>query len=374
MIITVPQRKSSRRVNKTARRPRVLRLIPVPRVATRRRFTTGRASDRVLRAPAAVGRVTGSGITGDRVPTMRSTGRNMTVTHTERFASVVTTSGNVEVRSYSLNPGVSTCFPWLSDVANRYEKYKFRMLEFHYIPQSAAAAGTVSLAFDFDPNDDPPNTMQQANTYHDYVTASIWAQNVKLRIDLQNGDRLPQKNTRPGLPGADLDLNVYDVGTLHVLTEGCAVSTIGYLEVSYVVDLFIHQVQAGVGGVTTATTGLDATNLVGTNQTPDAQAFIPFVASTSAVWRVAQPFEGLMVVRVNRGAGGLNADYAPVLSASGGVATVLYQYIDAGANNALVVIRLRTYVGATLTPTMTTGGAVTSISYFFASGDYDSYA
>lgn len=250
-------------------------------------------SDYPVRAPAAVGRVVRSGLTGDRVPVMTSRGRNLHISHCERFGSVVATGVGFEISSYSLNPGLANIFPWMCDVANRFEKYKFSKVVFRYVPQSPALAGNVTLAFDFDPNDDPPIDMAQATTYHDYVSTSIW-QEASIRLDLQNGDRAPQKNTRPGLPGADLDLNVYDVGNLHVMTEGAAAAVLGYLEVLYEVDLFIHQTQSGVGGGIAATAGLATGALFGTDSVTDAQAILPGYVSAADTFTFTQPFEGLI--------------------------------------------------------------------------------
>lgn len=244
-----------------------------------------------------MGRVVRSGVSGDRVPQMTSRGRSMRITHCERFGSVSVAGTPLEVRSYPVNPGVSTVFPWLADVANRFEKYKFSSVRFRYVPQSAALAGLVTLAFDFDPNDDAPITMSQATTYHDYVSTSIW-QEATLQLDLANGDRLPQKNTRPGLPGADLDLNVYDVGNLYVLTEGAATGVLGYLEVIYTVDLFIHQIQNTVSGKGSATAGLASGSFVGTNFTADAQAYLPVEALDVSTLKFVQPFEGLVTLYV----------------------------------------------------------------------------
>jgi len=328
-------------------------------------------NDRVLRAPAAVGSVTRSGLPGDRVPVLRSAGRNMTVTHCERFYTVVTTGTAFACNTFPLNPGLTAVFPWLAQVANRYEKFKFRSLVFRYVPQSAALAGTVSLAFDFDPNDDPPASMQEANTYHDYVTTSLWAA-ANLKVDLQNGDRLPQKNTRPGLPGADIDLNVYDVGQLHVMTEGAAAATLGYVEVLYTVDLFIHQTQSGVGGRVAASAGLDATHLYGSDSTADADAYIPGTATATNVFTFTQPFEGVVSYLITGGAG-LAADFAPVI-AGGGVAAVLQQTVNAGTTAVVGFYRVRAFTGNTLTSTVTAALGVTNTYFYFSSGAYASYA
>lgn len=328
-------------------------------------------NDRVLRAPAAVGSITRSGFPGDRVPVLRSAGRNMTVTHCERFYSVVTTGTGFACNTFALNPGLTSVFPWLAQVANRYEKFKFRSLIFRYVPQSAALAGTVSLAFDFDPNDDPPTSMQEANTYHDYVTTSLWAA-ANLKVDLLNGDRLPQKNTRPGLPGGDIDLNVYDVGQLHVMTEGAAAATLGYVEVLYTVDLFIHQTQAGVGGRLSASTGLDATHLYGSDSVSDADAYIPGTVTATNVFTFSQPFEGIVSFLIT-GAAGLAADFAPVI-AGGGVAASLQQTVNAATTAVVGFYRVRAFTGNTLTSTITAAAGVTNVYYYFASGSYASYA
>jgi len=167
----------------------------------------------------------------------------MTVVHRERFDFVAgLNTGVFEAFRYSVNPGDVDTFPWLSGIANRYEKYKFKMLKFIYVPQcSTATAGTVSLVFDFDPNDAPPNSMTEALTYHDFTTGPAWTAQT-LISDLKNGDRAPQKNTR-SRGESQTELNNYDVGTLFVCTEGFAsAAKLGYVEVEYSVEFFIHQI------------------------------------------------------------------------------------------------------------------------------------
>jgi hypothetical protein len=294
----------------------------------------------------------------------------MTITHCERFAPVTTSGTAFEVRTFAVNPGLNGVFPWLSDVANRYEKYKFRRLTFRYRPQSSTAAGNVTLAFDFDPNDDAPATMSEATTYHDYVNSPIWAP-ANLTVDLVNGDKLPQKNTRPGLPGADIDLNVYDVGQIHVLTEGAAAATIGYVEVEYVCDLFIHQIQNTVGGYCSATADLDATHLIGSDTVVDAQSYIPVTQTSTSVMTFKQPFEGLVSVVVMGTV--LSANYAPVTSADG-TATIISagQLVNGAATMVQAVFRVRAITGTTWTPTIT-ATTVAAVQYRFARGAYTSF-
>lgn len=290
----------------------------------------------------------------------------MRITHCERFGSVVATGAALEVHSYPVNPGVSSVFPWLADVANRFEKYKFSSIRFRYVPQSAALAGLVTMAFDFDPNDDPPLTMSQATTYHDYVSTSIW-QDAVLQLDLANGDRLPQKNTRPGLPGVDLDLNVYDVGNLHVLTEGSAGGVLGYLEVIYTVDLFIHQIQSTVSGKGTATTGLASATLVGTNFAPDPHAYLPVQVLDAATFKFVQPFEGLITLFVV--GAGLSGTYLASVGSTCTVTPLNSAQFNAGNTNWLAQAAVRAAPGDKLVCS-NAATSVSSVTWRFARGAY----
>jgi hypothetical protein len=329
-----------------------------------RRQTRG---DRRVTAPAAVGRQVRSGLSGDRVPVMSSNGRGMRITHCERFHTLITTTTALEVRSFELNPGLGAICPWLADVANRFDKYKFRSVKFRYVPQASTLAGTVCMAFDFDPNDDTPVTMSEATTYHDYAMTSIW-QNIDLQLDLANGDMLPQKNTRPGLPGVELDLNMYDVGTLHVLTEGAAAGTLGYIEVIYTVDLYVHQTQNGVGGSVVATTGLAAGSLFGTNSVANVKSNLPGSATSANTFTFAAPFEGLIVVKL------LGTVFAAETLVQTGTAT--YNLIGAkyptAATSWVGYAAVRAEVGQTLILTCN-ATTVTSSTVSFARGAYNSY-
>lgn len=337
------------------------------RAAPKRKQAQPRRSDRVVRAPMAVGRVVSS-VGTDRVPTMSARGRNTRIVHVERFTDVTTTSTALEVRTFSINPGLNNVFPWLCDIANRFEKYKFSQLAFRYVPQSAAVAGNVTLAFDFDPNDLPPASMSEATTYHDYVSSSVWNP-VVLKPDIINGDRLPQKNTRPALPAGDIDLNVYDVGQLHILTEGAVAATTGYVEVMYTLDLFIHQIQDEIGGDLQGTAGLDATHLVGTTVNSDAQANLPVEVTSSAALTFIQPWEGLLCCW--QAGVGLGTDFA--LNPSGGAAASLLR--QAGTSTSVCSVwRVKAPRGGKFTPTITMGTSLAKSTFEFGGGKYAQYS
>jgi len=259
-------------------------------------------------------------------------------------------------------------FPWLSQVAQRYETYKFRKLQFEYHTRAATSqVGTVGLVFDFDAEDPAPASQMEALSYHDKCADSPWKDQCAL-LDLAQGDRLPIRYTRAGTPGGNYDIKTYDVGNLHVFVDGVAASTnLGLLEVKYVVDLYTPQIQNPVGGATNGLTGLNATHLFGTDfGAGDLQAILVGSAdSTGQVFTFNQTWSGLVAVRVIGTV--LSADWAPVVA--GGSAQVIGQIVNGAATNVYAIVRIRAVPGTTLTPTIT-ATTVTRVDYYFGSCAY----
>jgi len=258
-------------------------------------------------------------------------------------------------------------FPWLSQVASRYETYKFRRVRFNYHTQAATTqVGNVTLAFDFDTTDPAPVTQMQALSYRDRVYGAPWT-SFSLDLDLAQGDKLPSRFTRVGLPASPYDLKTFDLGRLHVCVEGVAAATVGLLEVEYVVDLFTPQIEDGVGGNMNATTGLDATHLFG-NYTVDPQGFMPFTVTSTSVITFNQYWEGIIVFEI--GGTVLSANYNPVVAGGGVTAVTGNQIVNAGGTIVRGAFRVRAIPGTTITPTIT-ATTVTAAYYNVASVGYN---
>lgn len=300
-----------------------------------------------------------------RQPSTRPSGKGFLVSHRERFYTVETTTNNLETRTFACNPGLGSMFPWLSTLAMRYEKYKFKDLSFHFTTQAAPGAGTVMMIFDFDANDTAPVDMDQAALSNDYSNGPVWNDQV-LRPQISVGDMLPQKLTRPATPGGQYGLNNYDVGQLHIMTRGCggAALTLGYVEVRYTVELYCHQGQYGIGGRAYASVGLSSVALVGTDMTIDSQAYVPFTFTASGTMTFNQSFEGILVARIVGTA--LSADLALNGTATG---SINHQIVDAGALNVIAVSRVKGKIGQTFVPTIT-ATTVTSIQWYVAPAGY----
>lgn len=70
------------------------------------------------------------------------------ITHREYIADIVTgpDAGSFSYVTYSINPGSTNLFPWLSNIAQNFESYKMLGLVFEYKSMSADALNSVNTA------------------------------------------------------------------------------------------------------------------------------------------------------------------------------------------------------------------------------------
>lgn len=318
-------------------------------------------------APVAMSRAVGTG----RIPRINSNGGVTHIDHTEYFYSVASTAADYAVVSYPLNPGVAAIFPWLSTIAQRYEKYRFRQLSFDYHTRAATSqVGTVGMVFDFDALDPAPSSQMQALTYQDKVADSPW-KDMCLRVDLAQGDRMPVRYTRAGQPSGSYDIKTYDLGNLHIFVDGVAASTnLGLLEVNYSVDLFTPQVQDPVGGLLYNDAGANATHVLGTATTAnaDAQALLPGSMTGTGVFTFNQAFEGILTFDIVGTV--LTANLALVPAGIGAAATSMWQLANAAGTAVVGGAKITAQPGSTITPTIT-ATTVTETSFVFSKCGYN---
>jgi hypothetical protein len=166
---------------------------------------------------------------------------------TWRFSNselIGTVAGSVAlaVANYYLNPGLAETFPWLSQVAERWQKYKFHDLVFHYITRSATSAiGSLILSPEYNVHDAPPATEAELTNNQGSVENSVWRE-VSCRIDCAKSGIGPKLIRQGNAAG---DRTNYDLGQIRCGTVGCAgTDDIGKLWVSYDVELMIPQTEA----------------------------------------------------------------------------------------------------------------------------------
>jgi len=93
----------------------------------------------------------------------------------ERTTAIGNTYAKREPFRYNINPADGATFPWLSNVAARFEKYKFKSLTFSYQPTCpTTTAGGIGLAIIYDAADDIPNNRTELFNAESCVRAAVY--------------------------------------------------------------------------------------------------------------------------------------------------------------------------------------------------------
>jgi len=183
-------------------------------------------------------------------PSIIANNSNQTrIRHTE-YVGEIFGSVNYNVSSYTIQPGLGTLFPWLSQMATLYESYMVDKLHFHFrTEKSTSTNGVVMMAVDYDVQDSAPPSKQQLMAYNNAVRTQPWADTSYI-ASVADVNKLRQRFIRSGLiTGADY--KTFDVGNLFVATQGCADTTaLGELYVSY--DLVLCTPQFDLAGYAAA--------------------------------------------------------------------------------------------------------------------------
>lgn len=186
-----------------------------------------------------------------RNPQFRSTRDGCVVSHSELIE--VLTQDPVDTfvtRSFSLNPGLSATFPWLSKTAQNFEMYWIRRLTVEYRPRVGYTTnGSVILYVDYDAKDAVAGDYKTAATMGGAKSGAPYIKNI-LTASVPKLMRNAKKYVRSA-PGQG-DITLYDAGTLNVGAQTAAGSVLlGEIWVHYQVELISPQTSVGHGPVPT---------------------------------------------------------------------------------------------------------------------------
>jgi hypothetical protein len=179
------------------------------------------------------------------IMTMANSQSSMRVSHREYIQDLVSSTSALAVTEISLNPGLSATFPWLSNIAQNFDRYKWHSLRFYYRSLSATALnstntalGFVILTTQFDTYDPAFTAKQQMEIVAGAVSASP-DQCMVHEVDVRRVTSLPQLFVRSGGVPTGADSRLYDVGVTSVGVGGSqAVANIGELWVEYEVEFY----------------------------------------------------------------------------------------------------------------------------------------
>jgi len=168
----------------------------------------------------------------------------------DEFIGAVNGSVAFAVTQYPINPGQATTFPWLSQQAIQWEKYRFNYLEFYYKREVSEFAtngttGKVIMSVDFDASDPAPTSKQQMEDSDPRVDGMPCE---NLRMHLLAKQLHPLNPVlyvrRGGVPGS-ADIKTYDAGNFNIATQGLQnTSEIGELRVRYSVTFSVPVLDA----------------------------------------------------------------------------------------------------------------------------------
>jgi len=129
--------------------------------------------------PAAITKISRGGL-----PAFGGSGRTVSVSHRELVGTLSNNSVtgfsvvplSLLVPGYDLNPGSSIMFPWLSQMAKSFERYRFTKLVFHFVPGVASSTnGRFYAGVDYDYDDTPLSDKAYIVSNPASVDTAVWA-------------------------------------------------------------------------------------------------------------------------------------------------------------------------------------------------------
>jgi hypothetical protein len=159
----------------------------------------------------------------------------------ERIGTVVShsTASTYKADGYVINPANGTTFPWLSNMAKLFDKYRFHSLKFIYINNSPTSiAGNVTMGVDFDVYDATPANGTAMTNLVKFSSFAPWKQE-ELVIPVNRPGNNPWLYVLYGDQPSGTDAKTYHLGKFFVSSEGIESSSriLGYLCVEYDVEL-----------------------------------------------------------------------------------------------------------------------------------------
>jgi len=245
----------------------------------------------------------------------------MTITHRE-YLGEVAGSTTFAATSYPINPGLGSSFPWLSGIANSYEKYRIKSMTYEYVNIAATSErGRITLAIDYDVLDVVPTNKVDLFQLAGASEGPIWE---PLKISVKPSSVLYTRNGTL----SNVDLKTYDAGRfIAAISNSNDTSIKGELFVTYEIELQLPQPA----------------------KCPGSQ-----IAGTIASWNGATPF--------------LNCTTTGPLSGFSNTSTTLSFAMPGTYHISFIV----TGTGTTAAPTLTASGGG-ELTYGTFSGGYGVY-
>lgn len=221
------------------------------------------------------------------------------VHHSEYIGDITGSADSFNIAlTVPMNAGLSQSFPWLNQIASRYESYRFKKLNYRFMTERPTTeSGYVALIPDYDPTDPAPPSKTVAFQYQGAAKSAPWENLTQINTPSDLSKR-KEYFVRQGPLSANENIAFYDTGNLFVLVGGnSGAVNLGELWCDYEVELMTPQLEtSGLGG---------SGKLVGSTAQTDVLPFGTAASSTfsqSPLWTYSgvdgritflQPYQGL---------------------------------------------------------------------------------
>lgn len=170
------------------------------------------------------------------------------VRHREFIGDILSTQA-FAITTYALNPGIANAFPWLSQIANSFEEYRWRGLLFEFKTMSSnavlsssasTALGTVIMSTQYN-SVAPPFVDKKTMENYEFACSSNPSQTFIHPVECKPAVTPVSKlYVRSGAVPANADQRLYDLGEFSIATQGMQNSggVIGELWATYEIEFF----------------------------------------------------------------------------------------------------------------------------------------
>lgn len=205
-----------------------------------------------------------------------------TVSNGSNITGFVLDSNSTSSPGWDFNPGVSAMFPWLSNIALAYERFKFHRLEFDFVSSNATSStGRLYAAIDYDWDDEVPTTKTDMMSNLNAKEVPMW-DNLHLTADPKQLMRdMPWKYVNTAGRTTYTEPRTAYSGFLIVGFHTGVANQIFDLWVEYDVELEVPVIEKSGATLSTATPTLPTT--------PYVKDVNPWYSGTMAAAKIVQP-------------------------------------------------------------------------------------
>nr|WRQ65219.1 structural protein [Tolivirales sp. gcode 6] len=159
-----------------------------------------------------------------------------TIIKHRELIELVASQTQFNVAQKRINPADKATFPWLSAVAGKYEKYRFRKLKLQMVPHApTTASGTLGMYIDYDPSDVPAPNASAFFSSGNAVTSQIW-----LETSVTAKPQTMQLFNQDSIQMSDLEIKWFDYARIffYMQSPGANGAHTAWLFVDYEIELF----------------------------------------------------------------------------------------------------------------------------------------